>query len=424
MKKTYLMTILMAWIVLSTKAEVFRTMAHSEQIKTLQVYPSTGWDKAPVIETAKDESIIIAFDEMSHDYHRIAYRILHCDADWNRSSMNELEYMEGFSENDVENYATSQETLVDYTHYELAIPNEKIRLKLAGNYAVQFFDRDAPDSGVLVTACFSIVRPIFRLEASVSTTTDMGYNRMYQQVEFILKTAYGQVQRPDTDLKVLVRQNHRTDNEVFCPQPLMASASEINYSHCRDLIFEAGNEYRRMEITTAQYAGIGVDKIVFQRPMYHAYLYDAEPRTSGYTYDEDQNGRFFIRSLRVFDDVRTEADYFCVHFRLPMNQVLAGTVYLMGDICGGRLDGLSKMNYSVEEKAYQKELLLKQGAYNYMYLWMPEKSSVSGKAKASTAAIEGNYWETENEYQIYVYYRPIGALYDTLAAFAEVTCKP
>ena len=32
----------------------------------------------------------------------------------------------------------------------------------------------------------------------------------------------------------------------------------------------------------------------------------------------------------------------------------------------------------------------------------------------STAAIEGNHYETPNEYQIYVYYHPFAARYDRL----------
>jgi hypothetical protein len=33
--------------------------------------------------------------------------------------------------------------------------------------------------------------------------------------------------------------------------------------------------------------------------------------------------------------------------------------------------------------------------------------------------IEGNAWETENEYSIYVYHRPFGSRYDKLIAFGS-----
>ena len=76
------------------------------------------------------------------------------------------------------------------------------------------------------------------------------------------------------------------------------------------------------------------------------------------------------------------------------------------------------MKYNPETHAYECARLLKQGAYNYQYLYVAPGSTVG-----STAQAEGNFYETENEYLILVYHRPFGERYDRLIGMQQVSYK-
>ena len=168
-------------------------------------------------------------------------------------------------------------------------------------------------------------------------------------------------------------------------------------------------------MTTYKYPGIGVYKVEYFNPYYHVELLPSEPRTMGYVFDKDQNGRFLIHSQEAMDDL-TGSDYFLVHFSYPMDKpFLDGAIFLNGGLTENHLDAKSKMIYNFERKAYEKDLLLKQGAYNYQYLYRSNKTS-----KATAHTLEGSYWETENEYQVFVYYRQIGERFDRLIGFKQL----
>ncbi|MEA4839466.1 MAG: DUF5103 domain-containing protein [Bacteroidales bacterium] len=412
--KFFTIIFLLVSVTIAVQAQVFRTGSHSEQIRSLTVYPNGNWSAVPVIQMGSDHFIEISFDELSHDYKRYAYKVIHCNADWTQSDMNVLEYLDGFSENDIEAGEESVSTLTLYTHYQFSLPNENVGLKLSGNYAVTVFDRDGSGEALL-TACFMVVEDKVSIEGSVTATTDIGYKQSDQQLNFDIKTLGMNIQQPLDELKVVVRQNNRLDNEVRNIAPLMIGPGLVRYEHNKDLIFEGGNEYRRFEMTTFKYSGIGVNKIEYFNPYYHVKLIPSEPRIMGYVFDKDQDGRFFIHSQEATDDL-TGSDYYLVHFTFPMEKpFLDGAIFLNGDLTENRLDTKAKMIYNFEHKAYEKDLLLKQGAYNYQYLYRPNKTN-----KATTLPLEGSYWETENEYQVYVYYRPIGERYDRLIGFKQI----
>ncbi len=407
----------------------FQTRVLSPKVKSLQVHLAEDWRKAPVIDLDGEQQVCISFDEMSHEYLRLAYRVVHCNADWRRSDMNELEYMEGFSENDLPEGQTSEATTVEYTHYELLLPNENLQLKLSGNYMIEIYDRDAEDEeSVLLHACFSVLDRKVGVDALVSQQTDFAYNTGHHQLSIEVQTSMGFVKRPDTDVKILIRQNRRVDNQVLGVPLYMSDGTSLFYQHQPSLIFEAGNEYRRFEISSHKLPGMGVDRLDFQRPYYHAILFEAQPRTSGYTYDEDQNGRFYIRN-READFLQT--DYQVVHFSLSVSKPLAQPVYLLGDLVQANGVEASLLEYNPETSAYETQLLLKQGLYNYLYVVYDDAASAQTSAAAGAAAepfapaanltpFEGNYWPTENEYQIFVYYRPLSGQYDALIGYREV----
>ena len=396
-------------------ARKFKTEAFSDQIKTLRVGVVDNMWAAPIIELEGDKFIEISFDILGPEPQTFTYTLTHCNADWSQSQLVQSEYMNGFQNRVIEDYAISFNTTMDYVNYQLTFPNEDVFLKVSGNYLVQVFPQNS-DKPIL-NACFSVVEPIIPITAEVTPRTDNGMNNFYQQVNFSL--TYGnEVKTPMQDLKVYVQQNNRIDNEAALVKPLTIQGNRLVYEHIPALIFDAGNEYRSFEMITHQSVGLNIEAVEFHAPYYHTVLKPDIIRSQRpYSFMEDINGRFVVRSLSGIE-FSYEADYQIVHFYFPCEKPFSENVYILSEAFNNLLDERSQMEYNIQDKGYVKTAILKEGYYNYLYV-----TRKGEKPPATTASIEGNYYQTENEYRIMVYFRQIGGRYDRLVGVKTIQFK-
>lgn len=417
MKMNVYKLLFMMFLALSIGANAqvkYFTDINNRQIKTLQVKVAGEPFSDPYIFLGGEEQIEINFDFMGDGFPRYAYNVIHCNADWTKSQLSPIEYMDGFQGMTIDDYTNSISTTTQYANYSLFFPNENIQFKVSGNYAIQVYNEDNPDQ-ILFTACFSVAEPAVNINASISGNTDIDTNQSHQQVGFTINTRNFPISFPQTDLKIVVYQNNRRDNAVTNIQPTTIQENLISYTNNRSLIFPAGNEYRRMEFLSNKYNGMHVEHISYHNPYYNVELTIDQPRDRlTYQYDQDQDGRFFINCSGC-NDPNTEADYYIVHFTLACAPFLGGNVYLNGELFNNVLDEKSKMGYNFETQQYEKAVLLKQGSYNYQYLFVPNNST-----KGETGPIEGNFYQAENEYSIYVYYHPMGARFDRLIGVKSI----
>ncbi len=386
-----------------------RTEVHTPHIRTVQVIANNDYMAPAVIRLGENESVEISFDHLTHDYHRYQYILTHCNADWTPSDISETEYLDGFNDNPIEDYDISVNTTLPYTHYRLTLPNDQVQLKLSGNYRLTVYDDAEGKDKPAFSACFRVLEKEVNVSAQVSSDTEIDRNKTHQQVSFSIQYKGYPIRNPQNEVKVHVLQDNRTDNWVTNLKPSYVGPDQLRYEHNRALIFPAGNEYRRFEMVSTRYASQGVESIRYHAPYYHVTLRPAEPRILNYSYDQDQNGRFVIRYDEAVNN-NTEADYFFVHFSLLWENPLSeGDFYLQGAFTYDNFNEESRLKYNPETHAYEGNQLLKQGAYNYQYLYV-----ASGSRSGSTAQAEGNYYETENEYLILVYHRAFGERYDRL----------
>lgn len=397
-------------------AQVIKTESISDEIHTIQVNASGNWQRLPVIDLNKDEYIRINFDRLGNDsFNYLRYKVIHCNADWTRSSLSDIEYVDGFNDVLIEDYAQSSNTTINYTNFKIDLPNYKLKIRLSGNYAVEVYE-DNNSSNVLMRACFSVLDSQVYLEGTVSSLTDIDAHKEHQQVSFYINYNNLQIRDPFSDFKVFVRQNGRTDNQKTDLKPSLIQGSKLVFEHNRNLIFEAGNEYRRFESVSYRYNGLNIERTEYKRPYnYTTIVPDKIKANKRYSYDQDQNGRFVIRNAEAGDS-DTEADYFYTDFTLKTPEPFIEPVYLNGNFTNNVFDDKYLMVYDFNEKAYYASVLLKQGAYNYRYL------TKSGNTY-STSLTEGNYYETENEYTIMVYYRPMGSRNDLLTGLLLIRSK-
>jgi hypothetical protein len=393
---------------------VYQTEIYSGQVKSLEVTVAGEQISEPFIELNGDQTLEIDFDVLNHTQGRYACSIIHCDADWRKSTLAPVEYMDGFQGTAIDDFAQAFNTTMPYTHFRLFLPNDYVRFKVSGNYAALVYEEDSPDK-IAFSARFSVCEPLVDIQAALTGNTDIAFNKTYQQVSFRIDTKNLPVAYPQTDLKIRVNQNGRTDQEAVNLQPSSVSSRLLTYEHIPGLIFEAGNEYRRIEFLTHRYSGLNMERIRYFNPYYHADVAVDQSRAGQtYRYDQDQNGRFFVRCSGC-QNPDVEADYYIVHFAYDSEPFPDGDIYLLGDFLQNRMDGNSRMEYNLETGRYEKAVLLKQGYYNYQYVFLP-----SGAVRGELLRTEGSYYQTENEYAITVYYRPMGGRYDRIVGRVTV----
>jgi len=398
------------------QAQKFRTSTFSDGVKTLRVFPVDKWDAMPVIELGSSDQIEINFDVMNPAPGAYTYTITHCNADWTPSELIQSEYMSGFQNRFVEDFASSFNTTMNYVNYRLLLPNEDITLRVSGNYAVQIFPENS--NTPILSACFSVVEKKSNIAMQVTSQTDRGMNNFFQQVNLTMTYDGSEVRNPMQDLLVYVRQNNRTDNQAALVRPLRILRNQLVFEHIPELIFDAGNEYRAFEMTTRRSNGLNIESIKFYSPYFHVFLFPDRIRAGRpFIFSQDINGRVFIRTLSG-DDANTMADYYIVHFFLPCESPFPENVYILSEAFNNILNDQSKMDYSSQEGGYVKSVLLKEGYYNYLYVTRKDN-----KSPGSTALIEGNFFQTENEYQALVYFRRPGDRYDQLIGAQTVQFK-
>ena len=379
-----------------------RTRIFNEQIRTLRV-------PREVLVLDEQQPLHISFDEMSHDVHFYTYSVQMLN-----SNLLSNEYLQGFTTRDITEYEHSLNTSREYTHYWFDFPNEDMQLTKSGAYLLTIYEDGNPDNKVAEVE-FCVVEPIAKIDAKVRYNTDIELNGRFQQVDIDVNTADLNISDP-RELKVLVRQNNRTDNEVWLTSPTFVEPKRLRYINRRELIFEGGNEYHHFDAFSTYYAGVGIDRIQYELGDYHAILFPNTVADKQYIHEFDSDGRYVINAERT-NDPDTEAEYMWVHWTLQADKPwFDGSVYIGGDIFGNELGLRNRMQYDANAGCYWLTALVKQGGYDFQY-WFSGKGTQN---KTTTQRVDGSFWQTENEYVVYVYWRPFGARYDRLVGLVSL----
>ncbi len=400
-------------------ADDTRTRAFDSRVGALKVHPSGADMQPPVVRLGSGRLIEVSFDMIGDDRQYLRYTLVHCNADWQPDALVGSEYLDGFNDAEIEDWAFSGATTVPYVHYRIVIPDGNMNPLLSGNYLLKVYEDGKPDD-ILLQARFAIEEGAVGISAKVSGVTDIDYMQAHQQLEISVDGGdMLNMEDINNRLIVKVRQNGREDDIRTLQRPQYVDGRGSNggvcahYTHMRPLIFSAGNEYRRFETVSVDHPNMGVAEVVYADPYYHFRLTDDSPRRE-YTYDRTQQGRYRVREINAAEP-ELDADYVVVHFTLAMPELADSEIYIDGDLANRRLDATSRMHYDNDAGVYRHAMLLKQGSYNYQYVVVPR-----GQSSGLTAPVEGNFAQTADEYRIDVYYRAPGSRYDRLLGSSTV----
>jgi hypothetical protein len=394
----------------------YDNMVFAPGIHTVMLRSST-WELAlPVIEKGSGQQLELRFDDLSGISHNYGYTMVHCDVSWQPSPLSQQEFLEGFGQGTIRESANSFNTTFDYMHYRLLFPEEDCVPVLSGNYALVVYESDDPEK-IVLTRRFYVTEKTVQITGSVTQPPPGEFRDSGQQVDFTVDHPGLNIRDPVGEITAVIRQNGRDDNAIVSPKPTFIQSGKIIYSNPDGIIFPGGNEFRNFDFKSLKYLTENMATIAFRNPYYHIFLKQDKIRSNKPHFNKpDLNGSFLV-SLEKADDKHLEADYGYVHFMLEDPLVAtAGNIYVTGGFCDWNKGESNNMTYNSESGCYEVTLLLKQGFYDYCY----EIVGPQGDQTDETA-IEGNFYETANDYSVYIYYHDNLNRYDRLLGILPLT---
>ncbi|MFC2113981.1 DUF5103 domain-containing protein [Bacteroidota bacterium] len=396
---------------------MYSDMVYKKNIETVLFYKSGKINTYPILNLHNPgESLTLSFDDMDADYKSYTYSIIHCDANWNPSDLFENEYFEGQSFDYITNYEFSTNTYVRFTNYFFTFPSQDSWFLMSGNYLLKVYADDDAENLVL-TRRFYVVDQQVKIVPDIKEATYAKYKKYKQEVDFEVSYDGVDVTNPMTDLKVVVRQNQRWDNQLTGLQPMFVRGNTLVYDHEEENLFYGLTEWRYSDFRQLKYPGFGVLKVELDS-IFNMYLLTEEDRSYlAYAEWSDINGSRVIagenRELKL-----SEIDYVSAHFRLNTPYPKDEDVYLFGALTDWRLQDKFKMHYNEKLDSYMLNVLLKQGYYNYYYAVVnPDDGSID------CVRFQGTHFETENDYLILVYLKSRFYNTDELVGYSVVNTK-
>ncbi len=383
-----------------------------EYIKTITFKSrSSAQGQLPILRLG--EEFYLEFDVLTTDEPDFYYTIEHYNYDWTKSNLVKMEYMQGFDNFRIVDYQNSFNAFQLYSHYRLPIPNRQTRgLTKTGNYLISIYNED---NELMFTRKFMIYKDALGVGVSVKRLRDVRFIDSKQSVDIVINSGGRNLNNPKETVKVLIIQNNNLHTAIKNVKPQYTIGKELIYRYTNETSFWGSNEFRFFENKDVRAANVGV-QFIDLKDIYHNYLFTAAPRyDQPYTYNPDINGNFQITAIDA-ENPDIEADYTMIHFSLQYPEFNDGSeIYVYGNYNNYALDEENKLTYNASNGLYETAFKLKQGFYNYKYV------VVDGQGNLDEGRISGDYWQTENNYKVLVYYRDLGARFDELIGFGEAT---
>tara|TARA_R100001369_G_scaffold86446_1_gene120963 strand:+ start:431 stop:1684 length:1254 start_codon:yes stop_codon:yes gene_type:complete len=373
-------------------------------IKTIQFKGATAQSELPMIRLG--ERLQLSFDALNGEEEDFYYTITHHNFDWTKSDLAKSEYLDGFDDVRIETYENSLNTLQIFSHYTLSIPNrETRRITKSGNYLITIFDSD---NNPIFSRKFMVIEEIAGVTLDIRRSRDLKYIDEKQTVQFTINSPSLLLINPKQTVNTLVMQNSNLKTAITDLKPQYTIGNELIYKYDKESSFWGGNEFLAFDNKDVRAAGNSISRISLS-DVYENFLFtDIGRYDRPYTYNPDINGNFVVRNIGA-NNQNIEAEYVRLHFNLQYFEDIGDKeIHLYGNFNNWTIDGSTYMKYDPQSDTYRNSRLFKQGFYNYKYVLVDRDGTIE------PGAISGNFWQTENDYTVLVYFRDLGARYDRI----------
>ncbi|WP_228454811.1 DUF5103 domain-containing protein [Polaribacter haliotis] len=380
---------------------IFITAINAQNIKTIQLRPLQENNFSAIVPLGT--VLELSFDDLDADSKSYQYKIEHMTHDWQKSRLLSSQYINGFDQNTIIDVTNSFNTLQNYTHYSVQIPNTNSVITKSGNYLLSVLDTY---DDVVFTRRFVLYENLATVGVSVARSRNTKTLNTQQTVQFSVNHPDIRINNPSQEINVAIVKNNNWNETITDLQPTFFKPNQLLYTYTNKTNFWGGNEYLNFDSKVIRSRSVNIVKITNDNLFnLYIYLFTFNPFRE-YTYNPDINGQFVIRTLEA-NDPRTEADYAVMHFILEAEVPFKDKeIYVYGAFNNFEISEENKMYYNKESQTYNASILMKQGFYNYTFATFGKDNFVN------TNEINGTFFETENVYNVLVYYKPFGSLYD------------
>lgn len=387
-------------------SQILKNKIFYNYIKTAQIRNNSNILSYPVFELSSIEKIIIEFDDLNHNssINDYQFTVIHCNNNWQKSDLFFSQYCSGNEHNYFEDISQSFNTLTLYSHYKIELPNINLNFLLSGNYIFCVFKNSEPSDTVL-TLRFSIYEKLSSISGQIKHPENISLYNTHQQIEFTATSSLFNFQNFNL-LSINIFQNNFEINYKYDIKPTFIENNKLVFSNSNDLIFKAGNEFRYIDIQNVKVKNENILKI--EENEKYEFFFNIEEKRRLYFSNKDINGKLLINNY-LGNNSSQEADYVLVklYFDFPYTYT---KLYIFGDISNGVLSDEFQLKYDNQNKKYFSEIILKQGYYNY----------VISNSNSYYSDFEGDFFETNNNYLIYIYLQDKNLNYDRLIGFETI----
>lgn len=343
----------------------------------------------------------LEFDDLFGNEANYYYTISLCDYNWKPSDLSKNEYLQGFDDQRITNYSNSFNTLQVYSHYKLQLPNQLTQCKVSGNYLLKILNEDKE---IVFSRKFILYENLTTVPIQVRRGRKSEDLLTKHNLDFSIKSTNITFQDPLKNIQVLLIQNGQLSNPIKNIKPQYTIANDLIYKYDSETQFWAGNEYLYFDNKDIRVPANYISYVDSNQGVYNSHLYLNKDRSfNQYTFYPDINGNFVIRRLNAENNA-VESDYSWVFFTLytPKN-LEQKDVYINGMFNNFAINTENKMEFNATKGVYEKALMIKQGFSNYQYIVTDKNGKIDYENN-----IDGNFYQTENNYTILVYYRENG----------------
>ncbi|KFF06732.1 type IX secretion system plug protein [Flavobacterium reichenbachii] len=365
-------------------------------IKTV-TFVQNGSNVVPIFELGS--SFQLQFDDLFGNEANYYFEVTHCDYNWKPTDIPKTDYIRGFDNQRITDYTNSFNTLQIYSHYRLSFPNQfATQLRLSGNYMLKILNEDRE---VVFSKKFILYEERSTVTAQVKRSRNLSNINYMQNLDFAIASTEINFQTPAQSVKVLLLQNGNFNTAIKNVIPQYTIGNQLIYKYDKETQFWAGNEFLYFENKDIRAASNNVGKVGTNNDIYNSYLYTNQARANQiYSVYQDVNGNFVVKNINGSDN-EIEADYAWVYFTLSAPTFrLNKDIYITGMFNNYSLSPEYKMEYNTDKGVYEKAIMIKQGFTNFQYTIADKKGVIDNEN-----AVDGNFYQTENEYMILVYYK-------------------
>lgn len=381
----------------------------AQNIGGIQFFNPQTNDLTPVI--GFDEQMVLRFDDFSNSSTIYRYTIKHYDRNWENDGLFYTEYANGSMNGLIDKFQYSFNTLQKYTNYTLIFPNEKIQPKISGNFELIVY-KDFP-SKPLFKKKFVVVERNANIALDVTRFTDSKKPNIRQRVQAQIVGRGDVMANNLNSLSLNVMQNNNWNMSVNNLRPSSTLGNRLLFQQL-NISFPGNNDFYYFENKNIKMPVNTVAGYEVMDGQNHTYLNPVWAFSLSYQYQPDVNGAFYFRrmDLGIERDANREGDYSWVYFVLDSEKT-DKEIFVLGGFNDYKATEENKMFYDEIKKQYIAKIYLKQGFYNYILGTKNDDGSLN------LGEINGNFWQTENLYQAFLYYKPFGRNYDGVMGYGE-----